>query len=207
MRLKPATKQAPASFVGACQDRDDTTQCPVKDTPLRRITGKEDYIYKQGDTVSHAYHGIGTIKSVGEREVLGTKLKLTTLYFPHEGLRLSLRRDDLEDQVREILTEEEAHEIINYLAGFDEKLAKNWKRRNANNKERLTSGDPREVCQVAKGLMRLKKQRKKPLSNSDRRQLQKAFRLLAEELGRVLDEEAEVMEDKLREACRDSLAA
>ena len=55
--------------------------------------------------------------------------------------------------------------------------------------------------------MRLKKQRKKPLSNSDRRQLQKAFRLLAEELGRVLDEEAEVMEDKLREACRDSLAA
>ena len=138
---------------------------------------------------------------------MGTKLKLTTLYFPHEGLRLSLRRDDLEDQVREILTEEEAHEIIGYLAGFDEKLAKNWKRRNANNKDRLTSGDPREVCQVAKGLMRLKKQRKKPLSNSDRRQLQKAFRLLAEELGRVLDEEAEVMEDKLREACRDSLAA
>ena len=171
------------------------------------MTGKEDYIYKQGDTVSHAYHGIGTIKSVGEREVLGTKLKLTTLYFPHEGLRLSVRRDDLEDQVREILTEEEAHEIIDYLAGFDEKLAKNWKKRNANNKERLTSGNPREVCQVAKGLMRLKKQRKKPLSNSDRRQLQKAFRLLAEELGRVLDEEAEVMEDKLREACRDSLAA
>lgn len=122
-------------------------------------------------------------------------------------MRLSVRRDDLEDQVREILTEEEAHEIIDYLARFDEKLAKNWKKRNANNKERLTSGNPREVCQVAKGLMRLKKQRKKPLSNSDRRQLQKAFRLLAEELGRVLDEEAEVMEDKLREACRDSLAA
>jgi RNA polymerase-interacting CarD/CdnL/TRCF family regulator len=55
--------------------------------------------------------------------------------------------------------------------------------------------------------MRLKSRRNKPLSNSDRKQLQKALRLLAEELGRVLDEEAEVMEAKLREACIDSLAA
>lgn len=168
---------------------------------------KEDFIYKQGDTVSHAYHGIGTIKDIGEKEILGTKIEFTTLYFPHDGLRLSVRKTDLDDQVREILTEDEAHEVIEYLSAFDDKLARNWKKRNANNKERLTSGDPRELCEVAKGLIKLRHQRQKPLSNSDRRQLRKALRLLAEELGRVLDEEAEEMEEKLREACRDSLAA
>ena len=122
-------------------------------------------------------------------------------------MRLSILKKDIDEHVRDIITEAEAHEIIEYLSSYDEKLAKNWKRRNHNNKERLTSGDPREICIVAKGLMELKYRRKKPLSNSDRRQLQRALRLLAEELGRVLDEEAEIMEEKLREACLDSLAA
>ena len=122
-------------------------------------------------------------------------------------MKLFVLKDDLDEQVRDILTEEEAHDIIEYLSNFDEKLAKNWKSRNKNNKDRLQSGNPRELCQVAKGLMRLKSRRDKPLSNSDRKQLQKALRLLAEELGRVFDEEAESMVKKLREACRDSLAA
>ncbi|HIB64910.1 MAG TPA: hypothetical protein EYO33_07325 [Phycisphaerales bacterium] len=164
-------------------------------------------LYKQGDTVSHAYHGIGTVKAIGEKEFLGETNEFATLYFPHEELRLSILKKDIDEHVRDIITEAEAHEIIEYLSSYDEKLAKNWKRRNHNNKERLTSGDPREICIVAKGLMELKYRRKKPLSNSDRRQLQRALRLLAEELGRVLDEEAEIMEEKLREACLDSLAA
>lgn len=138
---------------------------------------------------------------------MGNKGEFATLYFPHEELRLSVLKRDLDDQVREILSEDEAHEVIEYLSAFDQKLAKNWKSRNRNNQERLTSGNPRELCEVAKGLMRLKKRREKPLSNSDRKQLKKAFRLLAEELGRVLDEEPETMRKKLREACIDSLAA
>lgn len=168
----------------------------------RKIT-----LYKQGDTIAHAYHGIGTIRAIEEKEILGSKAEFATLYFPYEELKLTILEKDLDEQVREILTEEEAQEIIEYLSNFDEKLAKNWKRRNRNNKDRLTSGDPRELCEVAKGLMRLKSRRKAPLSNSDRAQLQKAFRLLAEELGKVLDEEVETMEEKLREACLDSLAA
>ena len=116
-------------------------------------------------------------------------------------------KEDLDDQVRELLTQEEAHEVIEYLAEFDDKLAKNWKRRNSNNKDRLTSGDPRELCQVAKGLMRLRRSREKPLSYTDRGQLHQALRRLAEELGRVLDEETDLMQAKLREACIDSLAA
>ena len=138
---------------------------------------------------------------------MGSKGEFATLYFPHEELRLSILKKNLDDQVREILTEDEAHEVIEYLSSFDEKLAKNWKSRNKNNQERLNSGDPRDLCEVAKGLMRLKKRREKPLSRSDRKQLKEAFRLLAEELGRVLDEKPETMRLKLREACIDSLAA
>ncbi len=163
-------------------------------------------LYKQGDTVSHATHGIGTIKAIEEKEILGSRAEFAVLYFEREELRLTLLKKDLDDQVREILSEDEALEIIEYLSDYDQKLAKNFKARNRKNQERLTSGDPRQLCAVAKGLIRLKR-RKKSLSNSDRAQLHRALQLLAEELAEVLDEEPEAMEDKIREVCRDSLAA
>lgn len=168
----------------------------------RKIT-----LYNQGDTISHPCHGLGTIKAFENKEILGNKREFAVLYFPHEQLNLSVLKKELHKQVREIVTEDEAFEILEYLSNFEEKLTKNWKMRNHNNKERLTSGDPRELCEVAMGLMRMKSRREKPLSRSDRKQLQEAFRLLAEELGSVLDEETPAMEYKLREACLDSLAA
>lgn len=119
---------------------------------------------------------------------------------------MTVLKKNLDDQVREVLSEDEALEIIEYLSSYDQKLAKNFKARNRNNQERLTSGDPRQLCAVAKGLIRLKRSRKS-LSNSDRAQLHRALHLLAEELAAVLDEEPAAMEDKIREVCLDSLAA
>lgn len=163
-------------------------------------------LYKRGDTVAHAYHGIGTVRAIEEKEILGSRLEFAVLFFEREELRLTIPKKDLDEHVRDILSEDEAQEVIEYLSHYDERLAKNWKSRNRNNQERLTSGDPKQLCIVAKGLIKLKK-RKKSLSNSDRKQLQRALALLAEELGRVFDEEPTVMEERLRETCLDSLAA
>lgn len=164
-------------------------------------------LYKTGDTVSHSTHGIGTIKSIEEKEILGSKAIFATLYFENSEMQLTLLQKDLDEHVREILTEEEALEIINYLSQEVLELAGNWKTRNQKNKERLTSGDPKDLCVVAKGLMELKKKKNGMLSTADRSQLQKALDLLAEELGHALNEEAARMEEKLREVCLDSIAA
>ncbi|HIB66056.1 MAG TPA: hypothetical protein EYO33_13330 [Phycisphaerales bacterium] len=164
-------------------------------------------LYKTGDTVSHATHGIGTIKAIEEKEILGSTAVFATLYFENSEMKLTVLKKDLDEQVREILSEEEALEILNYLGSHDETLAQNWKTRNRKNKERLTSGDPRELCTVAKGLLMLKQKKNGMLSTADRNQLQKALNLLAEELARALDEDPQNMEDKLREVCMDSMAA
>lgn len=174
---------------------------------VRPESERSPKLYKTGDTVSHATHGIGTIKAIEEKEILGSTAVFATLYFEDSEMKLTLLQKDLDEQVREILSEDEAMEILNYLGDEDHKLNKNWKVRNRNNKERLTSGDPRELCIVAKGLLRLKKKKNGVLSTADRNQLQTALNLLAQELGRALDEDPSSMEDKLREVCMDSIAA
>ena len=165
-------------------------------------------LYKQGDTVSHSHHGIGTIKSIEEKEILGSKAVFVTMYFDREELKLTVGRKNLDDQIREVLNEDEAETVLEYLSNCDAKLAKNWKKRSRNNQERLTSGDPMKLCDVIRGLLLLKHKRKGDLSNSDRRQLNRALELLAEELVHALGRDSlEHMMEELRETCKTTIAA
>lgn len=130
------------------------------------------------------------------------------MYFDRQDLKLTVGRKNLDDQIREILDEEAAKEVMDYLSTCKGKLSKNWKQRNRNNQERLTSGDPKELCVVIKGLIALKKQRGGDLSNSDRSQLNRAVEILAEELFFSLERESldNVMEE-IRHTCLQSIAA
>jgi RNA polymerase-interacting CarD/CdnL/TRCF family regulator len=130
------------------------------------------------------------------------------MYFDREELKLTVGRKNLDDQIREVLDEKEAEAVMEYLANCDTKLAKNWKQRSRNNQERLTSGDPKELCDVIRGLLLLKHKRKGDLSNSDRGQLNRALEMLAEELVYALGRESvDNMVEELRETCRETIAA
>jgi RNA polymerase-interacting CarD/CdnL/TRCF family regulator len=130
------------------------------------------------------------------------------MYFDREELKLIVGRKNLEEQTREVLDEKEAEAVLEYLASCETKLAKNWKKRSRNNQERLTSGDPKELCDVIRGLILLKHKRKGDLSNSDRGQLNRALEMLAEELVFALGRESiESMVEELRTTCRTTIAA
>lgn len=125
------------------------------------------------------------------------------MYFDREDLKLIVGRKNLETQIREILKEEEAEKIMKYLTTCETDLSTNWKTRNRNNQERLTSGDPYELCEVIKGLVALKQKRKGELSTSDKMQLNRALDLLAEELTIALEKSStEDMLAELKEASR-----
>lgn len=72
------------------------------------------------------------------------------------------------------------------------------------NQERLSSGDPLELCAVAKGLIRLRSQR--PLAASDSAQLKKSLSLLAEEICVVLGGCPDQISRDLEQACLASLS-
>lgn len=130
------------------------------------------------------------------------------MYFDREELKLTVGKKNLDEQIREVLDEGEAEKVLDYLGNCDTKLAKNWKTRNRNNQERITSGDPMQLCDVVRGLLMLKHKRKGDLSNSDRMQLNRALELLAEELVHALDRDSmEDMMEELRGTCRSTIAA
>jgi RNA polymerase-interacting CarD/CdnL/TRCF family regulator len=65
-----------------------------------------------------------------------------------------------------------------------------------------------KLCDVIRGLLLLKHKRKGDLSNSDRRQLNQALELLAEELVHALGRDSlENMMEELRETCKTTIAA
>lgn len=169
---------------------------------------RRDALYKQGDTVLHSHHGIGTIQNIEEKEILGSKAVFVTMYFDREGLQLTVGRKNLDEQIREILDRKQAKEVLEYMRTRGPELATNWKKRNRNNHERLTSGDPKALCDVVSGLLMLQHKRKGELSNSDRQQLNRALELLAEELAFALKRDSlEELIDEIRETCRATIAA
>jgi CarD family transcriptional regulator, regulator of rRNA transcription len=127
------------------------------------------------------------------------------MHFERDDLKLTVGRKNLDDQIREILDEDEAQEVLEYLSSCETDLSENWKKRNKNNQERLTSGDPKDLCDLIHGLIQLKKKRGGDLSNSDRSQLNRAVEILAEELFFALERESidNVMEE-IRSTCRES---
>lgn len=130
------------------------------------------------------------------------------MYFDREELKLTVGKKNLDDQIRETLSEEEAEAVLEYLENCDTKLAKSWKKRSRNNHERLISGDPKKLCDVIRGLLLLKHKRKGDLSNSDRKHLNRALEMLAEELVHALDRESiEEMMAELRDTCNSGIAA
>jgi CarD family transcriptional regulator len=143
-------------------------------------------MFIQGSTVAHSRHGIGTIRAIEEREILGAKAVFVTMHFEREGLNLTVGQKSLESQTRDVLTEAEGEKIMQHLASSEEALSGDWKTRNKGNQERLTSGDPYQLCEIIRGLGALKKKRGE-LSNTDRAQLARALDLLSEELTIALE--------------------
>ncbi len=112
----------------------------------------------------------------------------------------------LEEMARLPLTRPQAREVLSYLQSWNEGLSTSWKVRKSKNHERLTSGDPMQLCVVAKGLTLLQ-QEKGRLATSDIEQLDRSLAMLADELSEVLDDDFTPMRERLEKLCRSSNTA
>ncbi len=129
-----------------------------------------------------------------------------TLYFDRESLKVIVPKRELDEQVRKVMTREEGLDVLSFLRDWDDTLATSWKQRTRNNHERMISGDPKELCVVIKGLIRLQKKRGS-LANSDQNQLRRAIDILAEELAGALGQSKQVTSEQIESCCYTQTAA
>ena len=138
-------------------------------------------MFEIGDKVMYPMHGAGVIVGVEEREILGEVRKYFVLSVSKKSVKVLLPIDNLEKTgIRNIVSEKEADEAIDFFLHITEDENSNWNKRYRENIDKLKSGNIRDVAYVTKTL--LLRDRRKSLSNAERKILSNAKSVLLSEL-------------------------
>jgi CarD family transcriptional regulator len=139
-------------------------------------------MFEVGEKVVYPMHGVGEIKNIEEKEVLGEthnyyilKLSLSdmTVMIPIDksidlGLRGIISRDKV-DKVLDVLKQE-----------HEEEDDENWKKRYLTNQEKIKSGSIFELAEVVRNLFH--RNQKKELSTSEKKLFDNALQLMIDEI-------------------------
>ncbi len=138
-------------------------------------------MFQIGDKVAYPMHGAGVIKCIEQQKILGEE----TQYFilkPCVGeleIKIPVARID-KIGLRYIVSENEADEVINEFGTCECAETGNWNKRYRDNLEKLKAGDIFDVARITKSL--IVRDRKKSLSNFERKMLSNAKNILISEL-------------------------
>jgi RNA polymerase-interacting CarD/CdnL/TRCF family regulator len=179
----------------------DTTVRPHSHPDIEIKSGKLTGSYRKGDYVHHPQHGVGIVKSISERSFYGAApARYAQLYFEEDELTLTVLENDLSNVIRCLLTPEQSLDLLEKIKNWDGQAKKQWKAREDAHKVAFDAGDPFEYAKVLKGLVRLEKVG--DLRPTDRRHLNRALDLLAEELGQTLKKTTGQVRNLIDEAAR-----
>lgn len=138
-------------------------------------------MFEIGDKVMYPMHGAGVIVGVESKEILGEVRDYFVLQVTKKNIKVLLPVDNLESTgLRSIVSEEEADNAISFFAEVCEDDCSNWNKRYRDNIDKLKSGKINEVAYVVKTL--LLRDKKKSLSNAERKILSNAKSVLISEL-------------------------
>ncbi len=138
-------------------------------------------MYNVGDVVVYPMHGAGVIEEIEEHEVLGKVQKYYVMKIPYGNMKVLLPMSNASGiGIRDVISENEANEVLNRFDCADMKVNNNWNKRIRENMVKIKSGDIYEVGAVVKSLMI--RDRKKGLSTGERKMLANAKQIFISEL-------------------------
>ena len=138
-------------------------------------------MFKIGDKVFYPMHGAGTIEGMEEKCILGENHQYYVLKLPAGDMKVMIPTNNMEGiGVRNIISADEADQVLRIFASCEEEDHNNWNKRYRENMEKMKEGNPAEIAQITKTLML--KDRKKSLSNSERKMLVNVKNILLSEL-------------------------
>lgn len=138
-------------------------------------------VFHIGDRVVYPMHGAGIIVDIEEKKILGEEHQYYIVQISISDMKVMLPVNNTETiGIRKIVSADAADEAINHFHLCNEDCNDNWNQRYRENIEKLKSGDLMDVATVAKTL--LLRDRKKSLSNAERKMLSNAKNILISEL-------------------------
>ena len=154
-------------------------------------------MFRVGSKVIHSLHGLGVVESIEEKEILGNVTCFAVLAF--ERLQIMANVGQKNCMVRPLIEASQVPNILEFLKGASCELPSNYTKRYNMNLEKMKSGDVFQTCEVVKSLSVLG--RGKKLGHKDQSMLEKARKVLAQELSYVTDQDVENMESVLDQTC------
>ena len=156
-------------------------------------------MYLIGDKVVHPMHGAGVIESITEERVGGQTCRYYVFRMPVGGLILKIPTENCAGVgIRALSAPSEIQRVMEAIPQMKADMISNWNHRYRENMERLKSGNLLEVAEVIKGLMW--RERKRGLSNGERKMLHNAKQILISEIVLAEDGEYAVVEERINEA-------
>lgn len=156
-------------------------------------------MFSVGDLVVHPMHGAGVIDAIVREKVAGSTQDYYVFKMPVGGLLLKIPTANSQAiGIRSIIQRPEAEALIAAIPSMPVEENSNWNKRYRENMARLKSGDLYEVARVIKGL--LYRERRRGLSNGERKMLHSAKQILLSELVLAEDSGYEELEKRVERA-------
>ncbi len=160
---------------------------------------REKLPFKVGDMAVYPAHGVGEVKSIESREILGSKQTFYVLQILDSGMKIMVPTTNVTAVgLREIISEAEVKEVYAILKERNVKIDnQTWNRRYREYMDKIKTGSVYEIAEVVRDLSLLKFE--KELSFGEKKMLDTAKGLLMKELAICEEREEEDIEEDLND--------
>ncbi len=156
-------------------------------------------VFEVGDKVIYPNHGLGIVKKIEEKTILGTTCGFYSLRMSASETTVLVPLDNVDGVgLRHAIADTEVKKLFTQLGNGKIDNHQNWKGRFKDNSDKMRTGSIRDVIDVLKSLNFLSKS--KNLSFREKRMLDRAKFLVVSEISEVLEEEGDVIDDKVEKA-------
>ncbi len=155
--------------------------------------------FKVGDKAVYPAHGVGEVKSIESKEIMGAKQTFYVLQILDSGMKIMVPTTNINAVgLREVISDTEVDDVYEILKQRDVQIDnQTWNRRYREYMDKIKTGSVYEIAEVLRDLSILKF--KKELSFGERKMLDTAKNLLMKELAICEDREEEEIEDEINE--------
>ncbi len=161
--------------------------------------------FEVGDKVIYPNHGIGVVKRIETKTILGTTCGFYSLRMTSSDTTVLVPIDNVESVgLRGAIADHEVKKLFTLLGNGKIENHQNWKGRFKDNSDKMRTGSIYDVVDVLKSLNLLSQS--KNLSFREKRMLDRAKFLVVSEVSEVTSQPAETIEEKVNKALERCLA-
>lgn len=167
-------------------------------------TGRALNMYVLKEKVVYPGHGVAYINNIIKKQIAGSFAYFYELVFLHQDMTILVPVDNATSiGIRPLSSRDNIAALFELLAEpataiILEPIISNWNKRNKGYKEKLQTGDPREICRIYRYLKHLAV--RKELSFGEKELLRQTELLLAEEVAEVNGIHEDAATEQIRKA-------